>query len=186
VDCEGHVGAFVGYDHERGKLVIASPWNAAQLGGEHSGPMEEDEEEGAGTISMNSSCDYACTAVPLPVALTVGQLSENVSVVRAELSLTLPHTMRCSVSSIEGLRVSLALPEGLEMIGDQRREVPLLAPGETHTVEWTVRETAPVQGELRVAAVGLAHGTEPYRFTDVVGGQAKLSVRSHQTEKIAV
>jgi hypothetical protein len=183
VDAEGHIVARVGYNHEAGMSILADPWAKTAWGGDYGALCQDSEEDDSGLINMNSSCDYACFGMPLPTKLTVSQRSEDTATVRLEVIFTMPHTMTCTVSSIEELTVSIALPDGLELVGEQRQHLGVVAPGEVRGVEWTVRETSPVDGEVRVAAVGLANGTQPYHFTDVIGGQARLPVRSHQLER---
>ncbi|WP_338702003.1 hypothetical protein V2W30_32110 [Streptomyces sp. Q6] len=185
VDAEGHIVARVGYDHAAGMSILADPWAKKEWGGDYGALCQDREEDDSGLINMNSSCDYSCFGVPLPTKLTVSQQSESTATVRLDVTFKMPHTMTSTVSSIENLTVSIALPNGMELVGEQRQSLGVVTPGETRTVEWTVRETADVDGEIRVAAVGLANGTQPYHFTDVIGGQARLAVRSHQREHSA-
>lgn len=178
VDLEGHVAAYVGYDHERGTISIADPWPSARFGGSIGGLHDEPEEVAVGTIPVNSTLDYATTALPLPVAISLSSITESVVEIHATVRTELPHAIRTSVSGLENLVASVRLPDGMSLIGERRRRADVLPAGTSVTLGWTASLVGTVEGRIEVAVAGLAHGDEPYPFSDVIGGHGLLRVRS--------
>lgn len=175
-DLEGHVTIMAGYDDLRGTFQYADPW-PSETGGRME--VEETEEEGAGVVAMNASLDYACTGIPLPVSIEVLPVGIDHARVQVTVSLRLPNAVRCGVTDLEGLGIRLALPEGVITDDPTERRVESLTAGESVTLEWIVQLDGRFSaGEIRAVAAGLGRGTDPYQWSDVIGGQALLDVRS--------
>jgi hypothetical protein len=185
VDLEGHVTAIVGYDDSRNTITFADPWPTDQFGGAYGGPRDEDEEEGIGTIVVNATLDYCCTGMPLPVAIEAVQVGESVIEIRAQISLRMPNAVVPAITSIEDILASIQLPDGLRLQDSTRRQVALLTLGEVTTVVWRATVDDAVNGEIRVAVAGIACGNDPYRYRDVVGGQADLRIWATAPERSA-
>jgi hypothetical protein len=181
-DVEGHVVAVVGYNQERRTLLVADPWERARPDHPHAAIVEETEEEGTGTVVVDCTLDFTTTPMPLPVSISIVSTDVDRVLVVATLSLTQRGHLKPAVSLLDHVQVSIALPAGLELEdGGPRRAIGSLGTGDSSTVEWRVRQTGPVDGQLSVAVASLAVGCEPYEFRDVVGGQASLAVRSVAT-----
>jgi hypothetical protein len=179
VDLEGHVVALVGYDQSRHMVLLADPWEASSPGSPRAAVIEETEEEGTGTIVCDGTADFTTTPLPLPFTINVVPVGVDRVLVRATVSLALRGSLKLAVSTLSDVTLSIALPGGLELEdADRRRTVGDLGTGDSSVVEWRVRQTGAVDGHIRVAAAALAIGSEPYEFSDVVGGQASLAVRS--------
>lgn len=117
--------------------------------------------------------------MPLPVAIDVAHVAESVIEIRAAVKVGLPHAMRASVSGLEDVVAGIALPDGIELTdGDGRRGVDVLPAGEMTTLRWTATVSPDVRGRIEIAVAGTVRGTEPYAFSEVVGSQASLTVRS--------
>jgi hypothetical protein len=173
VDLEGHVTLLVGYDDDRGLLHYADPWPSNRPFGQ---TVDQTEDDGVGGAPVNATYDFACTGIPLPVAVTVIPLGGDQASVRAIVSLRMPNALTCGITDLRSVSISLALPEGIETMDEPTQQIGLISAGEDVTVEWTVQCVTATDGEIRVAAAGIGHGVEPYQWEDIIGGQAALKV----------
>jgi len=185
VDREGHVIAIVGFDDTTQTLLIADPWDKARFGGERGGVYNMYAPLVTGIMLVDATLDITSCAWPLPIKLTVSPLGPKESKVVAEVAFTGPRGISLVAQILQGVMVSIQLPRGLVLISNRHRQFQdMLLPQEVVRFCWQLVETAPVDGEIRVAAAAIAKGSDPYAFQDVVGSVASVLVQSLDVEPV--
>jgi hypothetical protein len=178
VDKEGHVFAVIGYDHDAERFLIADPWDTERFGGDDGGVRSVPETE-LGLRWVDSTLDQVMIVHPLDVRVEATALSEDVTEITARVALRAPAPhVRSGATTAEDLAASISLPSGLELLSERRQGAAILPAGDAVSLTWTVRETAAADGPVEIAIAAVAHGDDPYPFSDVVGTCATATVRS--------
>ncbi len=176
VDLEGHVVAVVGYDDERGTFELADPWDIERFGG-HDGGLRSVPEIELGLRWVNSTYDKAMFVFPLYVGLAATVLSEDTAIIEATIGLQPPAPqVRCAAVGLQHLHAMISTPSGVTLLGDREQHLAALNSDDQHCFRWPIRVDYRVQGEIRVAVASVAHGNDPYPFSDVVGTVASMDV----------
>jgi hypothetical protein len=175
LDREGHVVAVVGFDGDR--LLIADPWDTETFGGAEGGLRSVDHRD-LGLRFVNGTKDKAILAFPLDVKLTCEGTGDSSCILRADVALRAPSPqIRLGATMLRDVSAAVTLPAGA-WTDTHRRELGAISAGDSATATWEIGHDAVVEGEIAVAVAGIARGTDPYPFEDVVGSQATVMVRT--------
>ncbi|HUW77695.1 MAG TPA: hypothetical protein VMV52_02960 [Candidatus Nanopelagicaceae bacterium] len=172
----GQVVALVGFDDEAQTFLVADPWNA-QFGGKVAGLRAISYQEFS-CIIVNCTLGVTSAAFPLKIGIEISPLSGSTSLVDAFVSLRAPKPLKPKAVVLKDVWASIQVPSGLALTSEIRQNYSTLAPNEIAHFQWEVAENDAVDGKIAIAIAAIAHASDPYPYSEVIGTSASIDVKS--------